>query len=116
MYSRLDLRHINATIATLHSRIGERFPGSGLQKVAAELLRIGEETGPIIERAARPHWPLRIAVGAVTLLFVVLALSLVWFSARLSFDVDGIGEFLFVLSHPRVRGATGAWVSPLAIV
>lgn len=27
-----------------------------------------------------------------------------------------IGEFLFVLTHARVRGATGAWVSPVAIV
>jgi len=29
---------------------------------------------------------------------------------------DGVSEFLFVLAHPKLRGATGAWVSPLAIV
>ncbi len=29
---------------------------------------------------------------------------------------DGIVEFLFVLAHPKLRGATGAWVAPLAIV
>ena len=28
----------------------------------------------------------------------------------------GITEFMFVLSHARLRGATGAWVAPLAIV
>jgi kynurenine formamidase len=28
---------------------------------------------------------------------------------------DSVYAFLFVLSHARVRGATGAWVSPLAI-
>jgi len=28
---------------------------------------------------------------------------------------DGVHEFMFVLSHAKVRGATGAWVSPLAI-
>jgi kynurenine formamidase len=28
----------------------------------------------------------------------------------------GVGEFLFVLSHPKPRGATGAWVAPLAVV
>jgi kynurenine formamidase len=28
----------------------------------------------------------------------------------------GVAEFLFVLSHPKLRGATGAWVAPLAIV
>jgi kynurenine formamidase len=28
----------------------------------------------------------------------------------------GVREFLFVVSHPKLRGATGAWVAPLAIV
>lgn len=28
----------------------------------------------------------------------------------------GVVEFMFVLSHPKVRGATGAWTAPLAIV
>jgi kynurenine formamidase len=27
-----------------------------------------------------------------------------------------VGEFLFVVSHAKLRGATGAWVAPLAIV
>ena len=26
------------------------------------------------------------------------------------------GEFMFVVSHAKLRGATGAWVAPLAIV
>jgi kynurenine formamidase len=28
----------------------------------------------------------------------------------------GVSEFLFVVSHPKLRGATGAWVAPLAVV
>lgn len=28
----------------------------------------------------------------------------------------GVTEFMFVLSHARLRGATGAWIAPLAIV
>ena len=28
----------------------------------------------------------------------------------------GVSEFLFVLAHAKLRGATGAWVSPLAVV
>jgi kynurenine formamidase len=28
----------------------------------------------------------------------------------------GVAEFLFVVSHPKLRGATGAWVAPLAVV
>jgi kynurenine formamidase len=29
---------------------------------------------------------------------------------------DGIREFLLVIGHPKLSGATGAWVAPLAIV
>jgi kynurenine formamidase len=29
---------------------------------------------------------------------------------------DGIHEFMCVVTHPKVRGATGAWVAPLALV
>lgn len=29
---------------------------------------------------------------------------------------SGVSEFLFVLTHARIQGATGAWVSPVAVV
>jgi kynurenine formamidase len=29
---------------------------------------------------------------------------------------DGVHEFAFVLTHPKLRGATGAWTSPIALV
>lgn len=29
---------------------------------------------------------------------------------------DGVTEFMLVLSHAKVRGATGAWVAPIAII
>jgi kynurenine formamidase len=29
---------------------------------------------------------------------------------------DGVGEFALILTHPRLRGATGAWCSPIALV
>jgi hypothetical protein len=28
---------------------------------------------------------------------------------------DGVREFALVLTHPKVRGATGAWASPIAL-
>jgi hypothetical protein len=28
----------------------------------------------------------------------------------------GLGEFLLVISHAKLRGATGAWITPLAVV
>ena len=27
-----------------------------------------------------------------------------------------VAEFMFVMSHPKLRGATGAWTAPLAII
>jgi kynurenine formamidase len=29
---------------------------------------------------------------------------------------DGVSQFALVLTHPKLRGATGAWVSPIALV
>ena len=29
---------------------------------------------------------------------------------------DGVREFCLVLTHSKLRGATGAWVSPIALV
>jgi kynurenine formamidase len=33
-----------------------------------------------------------------------------------SLAADGVAEFALVLSFPRLRGATGAWTTPIAIV
>lgn len=48
-FRRLDAEKIIETVQSLHDRIEERFPGSGLGKVIAELLRVAEET---VERTA----------------------------------------------------------------
>jgi kynurenine formamidase len=29
---------------------------------------------------------------------------------------EGVGEFMLVVAHPKLRGATGAWVAPLAVL
>jgi hypothetical protein len=29
---------------------------------------------------------------------------------------DGVRAFALVLTHPKLRGATGAWTSPIALV
>ena len=29
---------------------------------------------------------------------------------------DGVHEFALILTHPKLRGATGAWTSPIALV
>jgi hypothetical protein len=30
--------------------------------------------------------------------------------------IAGLTQFLFVVSHAKLRGATGAWVAPLAVI
>ena len=75
-FRRLDAAKIVETVQALHKRIDERFPGSGLGKVVAELLEVAQET---VERTAwiqKPHFLLR-GVAAVLILLIVGVLILV---------------------------------------
>jgi hypothetical protein len=78
MYRSLNPANIIETITQLRERIQERFPGSGLSKVAEELQQIGNETVSRSEWIARPLLPLRIAIGLLVAFIgaiVVLALA-----------------------------------------
>ncbi len=59
------------TIEKLRDRIGERFPGSGLSKVAAELYEVALHSAERAVHSARPHLPLRVGVFLLLLLIVV---------------------------------------------
>jgi hypothetical protein len=61
----IDDAQIIATLARLRDRIGERFPGSGLGRVAEELLAIAHEASESAAYLRRPHWPVRFGVGLV---------------------------------------------------
>jgi hypothetical protein len=52
----LDPERIVHTIAKLGNRIAERFPGSGLGRLCASLLDIGEQTRDRLDRIERPVW------------------------------------------------------------
>ncbi len=93
MYDELKLDQILATLANLQARISERFPESGLSRVAAELQRIGQDVGPLLDRARRPQWGLRIGLGLLILL-ILGVLVLVSQRMRVSVDVQGIGGLL----------------------
>jgi hypothetical protein len=60
---------IRDTIDLLARRISERFPDSGLSRVAAELSRLAVENERIVEQLRRPLWWVRaltvLAIGAV---------------------------------------------------
>jgi hypothetical protein len=77
MYSELQPECILETITALEHRIGERFPGSGLSRVSAELRRLGSESGVMIQRLRRPMWLLRLgaALGIVGILSITLGLA-----------------------------------------
>lgn len=76
----LNTELIIETVRTLRTRINERFPGSGLERLSGDLLAIAEATGEQLRWAARPHLPLRvggwIAVAMLAGAFVSLALKI----------------------------------------
>ena len=74
MYRSLNPAHITQTIGQLRERIQERFPESGLSKVAAELQQVGDEAVARSEWIARPLLPLRVAIGALVVLIGVIVL------------------------------------------
>lgn len=64
-YRTLDAQRIIETAERLHRRIGERFPGSGLETVSGELATIARESEAEAKAVAEPIWWLRLLVAAV---------------------------------------------------
>ena len=96
VYSELKLDLILRTLATLRSRIAERFPDSGLSRVADELQHTGEDIGPVLDRLRSPNRLLRAGVVIAVALIVFLVGALIWFlvlrsNAR---EISGVGYVL----------------------
>jgi hypothetical protein len=73
----LDAQEIVQTLERLQRRISERFPGSGLSKVAAEVLAVARENAERVRSLQRSNRLLQalivaIVAGAVTLVVVLL--------------------------------------------
>jgi len=75
-YRRLDPQEIIRTVQTLHQRIEGRFPGSGLGKIAAELLCVANENVTRVQWIQKPNILLRAGAVllSVSLLTVVVGL------------------------------------------
>jgi hypothetical protein len=71
----LDSAKVTDTIAALHRRICERFPGAGLASVCQELHTIANENSARAQRISRSNLPLRLAIF---LLLAVGAGGLAW--------------------------------------
>lgn len=94
MYAELKLSHVERTLRTLHNRIRERFPDSGLANVAGELCAIAEQTGPVIDKLSRPRWAVRMLVGLAVTTLLVLSGGLIALVGSMSVDVDGFSEMV----------------------
>jgi hypothetical protein len=92
-YQQLDAGHILATLERLQARIAERFPGSGLSKVATDLISIGREAEALAGFLGRPVWPIRI-IGGVAIVFLLAVVLLVISAMRLPAGVNGMADFL----------------------
>ena len=68
---------IIGTITQLEQRIGERFPGAGLQKVCGELRALASESSGRVAAIAKPNVPLRLVVAAVLVASMVLLFGIV---------------------------------------
>jgi len=96
MYRSLDPALIVDTAAMLRQRITERFPDSGLGRVAGELLLVARETSSRIETLRRPRWGLRIANGAMIVVIVAVA-ALAVSRLNLPDSITALGNFVQVL-------------------
>jgi hypothetical protein len=86
-YRSLDPAKIVTTAATLRERIGALFPGSGLWRVAGELLATCEDAAALSAWLARPNRWLRLAGGAgVAALLAALGGALLRLKVQLGFS------------------------------
>ncbi len=80
-YQSLDPQKLTDTVSTLHRRISERFPESGLADVCGELVGLSEKARDATDVLTRPMLALRVASGLLITLIVaglgvtILALS-----------------------------------------
>ena len=93
MYRSLDPVKIIETCRASRDHIGERFPESGLGKVAGELLSVSEHAAAFSEWLARPHLPLRAlaGLGIVAVLIIVVEVVL---NVKVQPTFTSIAEFL----------------------
>jgi hypothetical protein len=93
-FSELRTPAILSTLDKLGDRIEERFPGSGLRQVAAELRLVGDEVVAMATRLRRPFWPLRIASTVAGVGLVAVTIAFVVQAARLEAGVNRQLDFL----------------------
>jgi hypothetical protein len=93
MYRTLQSEKIVTTLEALARRISDRFPGSGLWQVCADLVELSRQTGDRIIDVSRPHWGLRLGLAGVQLATLVMLAVLGQFAMNLRTS-DELSDFL----------------------
>jgi len=94
MYRNLDPQRIVETTQTLSNRVSERFPDSGLSRVAGELSAVSREATAMSQWLAKPHRPIRIAVGVcIVLILMVLLAAVLSLDTKVTFS-SSVADFI----------------------
>jgi len=93
VFRRLDSGHIIRTADRLRQRIQERFPGSGLGRVASELEAVAHEAANLAGTISKPSRLLR-ALVLIGLLALVVVLGAVASQLRITGGHQGWSDFL----------------------
>jgi hypothetical protein len=93
MYRSLDAGQIVQTCRDSSARVTDRFPGSGLSKVAAELLAVSEHAAELSNWLAKPQMLLR-ALAGLGIIAVLLIVGGVAMTMKLQFTITSVVEFL----------------------
>lgn len=92
-YRQLDATSILQTLERLKLRIVERFPGSGLSRVAEEMHLVGSEVSDTVEYLRQPNWAIRVPVGVAIVMILGLVVGLVA-TVPLPTRLSGFGELV----------------------
>ena len=93
-FSELRADRIIETVERLQQRIAERFPGSGLSRVAIDLRRVAGETARAAPVLRRPIWALRVSAVVGVAALVGTAMWLAVAIVRVSTEVGNASEAL----------------------
>lgn len=93
MYRSLDPQLIVQTCRDSAARVAEKFPGSGLSKVAAELLAVSEQATTLSSWLAKPNWALR-ALAGVGILAVLVIVAGVLMNVKVQLTITSLADFL----------------------
>lgn len=112
MSSELLLREqaIITTVAALHKRIQDRFPGSGLSKLCGQLLGVAEKSAVRAQGIGESVWWIRICGYLLAVLVIVLVGAMIWFATHSLRIKDE------AISWPDLIGAFDAGTSGLIVL